>query len=76
MKEDWVVVDKNLLPNIVGGLQEATKRGYLKSANPHDYAVANMNLGWEIPGTFDAAVQVQDLEVSAVLKNSRNGATP
>jgi hypothetical protein len=29
-----------------------------------------MNMGWEIPGTFDAAVQVQDLEISAVLKES------
>lgn len=64
----WVGLDVDLLPHIVKGLQEATKRGYLQSSDPHDYAVANMNLGGEIPGTFDAAVQVQDLEISAVLK--------
>jgi hypothetical protein len=64
----WVALDVDLLPHIRQGLQEATKRGYLKGFDPHDYAVANMNLGWEIPGTFDAAVQVQDLNVSAVLK--------
>jgi hypothetical protein len=64
----WVALDVDLLPRIRQGLQEAAKRGYLKSSDPHDYAVANMNLGWEIPGTFDAAVQVQDLEISAVLK--------
>ena len=64
----WVALDVDLLPHLLNGLQEAAKRGYLKSPDPHEYAVANMNLGWEIPGTFDAAVQVQDLNISAVLK--------
>ncbi len=64
----WVGLDVDLLPHIVKGLQEATKRGYLQSSDPHDYAVANMNLGWEIPGTFDTAVQVQDLKILAVSK--------
>ncbi len=72
----WVALDKDLLPHILSGLQEAAKRGYLKNSDPHDHAVANMNLGWEIPGTFDAAVQVQDLDVSAVVKAGRDIATP
>jgi hypothetical protein len=58
----------DLLPHLLKGLQEAAQRGYLKSPDPHDYAVANMNLGWEIPGTFDAAVQVQGLEIFMVSK--------
>jgi hypothetical protein len=72
----WVALDKDLLPHILKGLQEAAKREYLKNPDPHDYAVANMNLGWEIPGTFHAAAQVQDLDVSAVLKDARDGAAP
>jgi hypothetical protein len=64
----WLALNVDLLPHIVKGLREAVKSGYLKSSDPHDYAVANMNLGWEIPGTFDAAIQVQDLEISAALK--------
>jgi hypothetical protein len=72
----WVALNVDLLPHLRNGLLEAVKRGYLKSSDPHDYAVANMNLGWEIPGTFDAAVQVQDLEISAVSKNGRNSAAP
>ena len=72
----WVALDVNLLPHVVQGLREAVKRGYLKSFGPRDYAVANMNLGWEIPGTFDAAVQVQDLEISVVPKNGRDDAIP
>ena len=69
----WIALNVDLLPHIRKGLQEAAHRGYLHSADPHDYAVANMNLGWEIPGTFDAAVQVQDLDVSAVFKPGRHG---
>ena len=72
----WVALDVDLLPHILKGLREAEKRGYLTNSDPHDYAVANMNLGWEIPGTFDAAVQVQDLEISAVLKNARDDTAP
>jgi hypothetical protein len=64
----WVAVNVDLLPHIVKGLQEAVKKGYLRSSDPRDYAVANMNLGWEIPGTFDAGVQVQDLNISAVYR--------
>lgn len=70
----WMALDVDLLPHIVKGLQEASKRGYLKDSNPQDYAVANMNMGWEMPGTFDAAAQVQDLEIAAVLKESRKTA--
>jgi len=62
----WLTLDTDLLPFIRSGLQEAVKRGYLQDANPSHYAVANMNLGWEIPGTFDAAIQIRDLHVSAV----------
>jgi hypothetical protein len=64
----WLALDVDLLPHILKGLREAVASGYLKSSAPHDYAVANMNLGWEIPGTFDAAIQVQDLEISAAGK--------
>jgi hypothetical protein len=71
----WLTLDADLLPFIRSGLQEAVKRGYLKDTDPHHYAVANMNLGWEIPGTFDAAVQVRDLAISAIVGDSRDQAT-
>lgn len=62
----WLSLDVDLLPFIRNGVQEAMKRGYLKDADPRHYAVANMNLGWEIPGAFDAAVQIRDLRITAV----------
>jgi len=64
----WVDVEANLLPHIKRGLAEAVARGYLEAGNEQDYAVVNMNLGWEIPGTFDAAMQVRDLRISVLAK--------
>lgn len=64
----WVTVQKDLLPCIKDGLKEAARKGHLTGCNPADYAVVNMNLGWEIPGTFDASMQVRDLEVVAALE--------
>lgn len=61
----WVTLHVDLLPHIKDGLQEAVRRGYLKSSDPADYAVANMNLGWEVPGTFDGAMQVKNLNIRA-----------
>lgn len=70
----WLALDADVLPFIRSGLQEAVKRGYLRDGDPHDYAVVNMNLGWEIPGTFDAAMQVRDLDISA--RRHSSPATP
>lgn len=61
----WLTLHADLLPFIKSGLQEAVNRHYLKDADPHHYAVVNMNLGWEIPGVFDAAIQIKDLQISA-----------
>ena len=70
---EWVHVRENLLPHIQEGLKEAAARGYLSTADPQDYAVVNMNMGWEMPGIFDAAMQVRGLGVDVVVKsNSRS----
>ncbi|MBN2132695.1 MAG: hypothetical protein JW741_24555 [Sedimentisphaerales bacterium] len=71
----WLTAGADLLGHIKAGLREAVKRGYLNSADPRDYAVVNMNLGWEMPGTFDAAMQVRDLHIRAVLKDGTQPAT-
>jgi len=67
-KGRWVTVQTDLLARIKDGLKESVRRGYLHSADPRDYAVVNMNLGWEMPGTFSAALQVCDLSIRAVPK--------
>ena len=61
-----VTVRKDLLPFIRRGLAAAVEDGFLTSADPGRYAVVNMNLGWEIPGAFDAAMEVRGLSITAV----------
>jgi len=69
LKENqWLKIDIDLLPYIKAGLQEAVKRGYLTDSNPGDYAVVGMNMGWELPGTFDASIQIRDLGLQAILR--------
>ncbi len=67
---EWVKVDVDLLPSIRSGLDEAVRRGYLKRGDPKDYAAVNMNMGWEMPGAFDASVAVRRLDVT-IRRNSR-----
>ncbi|MBE0535616.1 MAG: hypothetical protein IH624_08090 [Phycisphaerae bacterium] len=66
MKEGtWTRIQTDLLPHIRQALTTAAKRSYLKSSNPEDFAVVNMNLGWEIPGAYNAAVQLKSLKINA-----------
>ena len=62
---EWAEIDADLLPYIKAGLKEAIEKEYLKSSNPCDYAVTGMNMGWELPGTLDASIQIRDFEVLA-----------
>jgi len=66
---DWIKMEKDLLAYIKDGLNEAVKNGYFSDSAPEHYAVVNMNLGWEIPGSFDAAVQIRDFSLCAVPKD-------
>ena len=44
-------------------LKTAWERGYLKdSRDPADYRLGGMNMGWEVTGPIDVAVQVKGLE--------------
>ncbi len=67
-QNQWAEIDIDLLPYIKAGLQDAVKRGYLTDSNPGDYAVMGMNMGWELPGTLDASIQIRDFGLHAVLK--------
>ncbi|HAM71554.1 MAG TPA: hypothetical protein DCM86_07925 [Verrucomicrobiales bacterium] len=60
----WIRVDKDLLPLIREGLETAWKAGFLtESRSPGDYRIASMNLGWEVPGSFEVELQLRDLSL-------------
>ena len=62
-----VTLTNNLLPLILAGLNMAEERGYLADKQPAHYAVTNMNLGWEMPGTYDASMRISGLNIQAQL---------
>jgi hypothetical protein len=61
---DWVVIDKDLLPLVREALETAWSRGFLKESKAiEDYYIGGMNMGWELPGTFDAEMRVRNLSL-------------
>ncbi len=70
----WVNVRKDLLPSIAAGLACAVEAGFLGNGDLAAYAAVNMNMGWEIPGAYDAAVEVRGLSVTAVLHAEKSRA--
>lgn len=62
----WITIDRDLLPLIHQALEKAWAEGYLKdSRNVNDYRVSEFNIGWELPGPFDVAMQIRNLSLEA-----------
>jgi hypothetical protein len=60
----WIVLDKDLLPLMGEALEAAWSGGYLlQSKKRYDYCIGGMNLGWELPGTFDVEMQIRNLSL-------------
>ena len=64
---EWQAMKIDLLPHIRAGLAEAVRRKYFSSADPTEFAVVNMNMGWEVPGTYDVSMQIRDFDLTMVL---------
>ncbi len=63
----WITIDKDLLPLMREGLACAWQRGFLKeSQDPADYRIAGMNIGWEVPGSFDVELQLRRLSLKVM----------
>ena len=65
---EWIVIDSALLRHVIDGLRQAKTRGYLSTDSLSDYAVVNMNMGWEVPGIFDVGMKVKDFSLHADIK--------
>lgn len=73
---EWVSIDKDVLPIIRAGLEEAWRRGFLKASRDlADYRISAMNMGWEVPGILDVSAQVRDLSLRVVVRTPRRQRT-
>jgi hypothetical protein len=60
----WVIIEKDLLPLMREALEAAWTNGFLKQSKTFsDYHIGGMNMGWEVPGTFDVEMQVRKLSL-------------
>ena len=66
----WQKLDTDMLPLLREALTLAQERGYLKNTQYEDLAVDTFNLGWEIPGPYDAAFEMRGLSMRGAEKHS------
>lgn len=68
---DWVRGDKDLRPLLLEALAEARTRGFLRaSGSPADYHLSGVNVGWEVPGLFNVAMQVRGLSLKVAVSKT------
>jgi len=61
---NWITLDKDLLPLMNAALATAWSKGFLpQSKKPEDYYISGMNMGWELPGTFEVKMQIRNLSL-------------
>ena len=61
----WSTVRVDAAPWIVYAYKLARKNGYLPTTELKDLYVSGLNLGWEMPGTYDAVMQVRAFSLTA-----------
>ncbi len=65
---EWITIGKDLLPLIQDGLEAAWNAGFLSGSHrKEDYHLGSMNVGWEVTGPWNVAMQVRNLNLQAVV---------
>ena len=59
----WRSLDLDLIPLLREALAIAQQQGHLKLAKFEDLAITSFNLGWEVPGPYDAAIEFRRLSL-------------
>jgi hypothetical protein len=61
----WRKLEAGLLPLLREALTIANEHGHLKATHLEDLAITSFNLGWELPGPYDAAMEFRGLSMKA-----------
>jgi len=61
----WHHLDTELLGLIREGLVITQEHGHLKNTTMKDLAITSFNLGWELPGAYDAAIEFRGISMKA-----------
>jgi len=63
---NWHKAKADILPLIRIALKKMQSKGVFTTTTLNDLKITGMNFGWEIPGTFDAAVCVKNFSLRVV----------
>lgn len=67
-QKQWIHINKDIHPLLIKAFNTAKANGYLTNTELADIAIESTNVGWEVPGTFNAGIQFQSLSLNAELK--------
>ena len=71
--QKWITIDTDLLQLMREGLENAWRDNFLKeSQSLADYRIAAINIGWEVPGTFDVDLAIRRLSLRTSSTNFEN----
>lgn len=53
-----IIIDKDIYPLIENAFKTAQEKGYMKNCSWDDLSITSLNVGWEVPGTFDCGILI------------------
>ncbi len=62
----WHEAQVDILPLIKEAVTGMKKKDFFQHTSLDDLELVGMNFGWEVPGTFDAAIQIKGLSLKAL----------
>ncbi len=62
----WIQVQADILSELKEAYHQARQRGYIPNTRFEDLYVGGMNTGWEIPGVYDARMDIRGLRLDGV----------
>lgn len=61
--KQWHQAKADVLPLIKEAIEKLRSKGFFKDTTWEDMEICGMNFGWEVPGTFDAAISVRNMSL-------------
>ena len=59
------LLNRDMLPTIQYAFKLAQERGFMKNTKYENLGITSMYIGWELPGTFDVGMDVQNMRLLA-----------
>lgn len=61
---EWHMLDVDLLPHLEAGLKRAHEAGHFPDVTVSDLQLTSFNLGWELPGPYNATIEIRGLSLT------------